>query len=607
MTNSKSEVLDKFVRFGKIADKRERIQIAECLKNWQIIPIEKSFIERKYQDSLNKIIADETINTLLKEQPYLREEIFEKAIVFLEKMAMEIEKIELPSHKELMEKVKKNDFSGLSEDLITKHKNLFESIVRAEENAKMGQYKLLKEDFQNKWESCIDSKFRVMDREEDIENAIEEEKLLQIVKRLSVEDFLKKWKANTFTNVLKNIYSKKDFDLTSYNLKIKDIENQKFKVNEKNLKTFREQLIKEIEQEAEIEKALEEIRVIDELRKDFLQTLYKEIEKLKEFLELLAPFVEDTTSLGRLWDLSKGNWKQINFNLLEKYGELLTRKKELLALAEALGRYRKAEVEIREESYTNWKITQQFKYNHSGKSELIGVTESDDLNHLLPTELSLFSDIETENIFYKKFSEKKLQTYQFISKESYQKAHSFEDKRQTEAEKDKGPFILAIDTSGSMHGQPEEIAKLITFAIVKIAYREKRKALLISFSTSYQLFELTDFQSSLPKLVNFLQMSFSGGTDISDAIKETVHRMEEQDYKNADLLIITDGIFGNIGSQLVSQIEALKQKGNKFNTLIIGASHNGNALSFYDNVWFCDHYLQNINDLVNKINELSQR
>ena len=606
MTNSKSEVLDKFVRFGKIADKRERIQIAECLKNWQIIPIEKSFIERKYQDSLNKIIADETINTLLKEQPYLREEIFEKAIAFLEKMAMEIEKIELPSHKELIEKVKKNDFSGLSEDLITKHKNLFESIVRAEENAKMGQYKLLKEDFQNKWESCIDSKFRVMDREEDIENAIEEEKLLQIVKRLSVEDFLKKWKANTFTNFLKNTYSKKNFDLTSYDLKIKDIENQKFKINEKTLKTFREQLIKEIEQEAKIEKALEEIKVIDELRKDFLQMLYEEIEKLKEFLELLAPFVEDTTSLGRLWDLSKGNWKQINFNLLQKYGELLTQKKELLALAEALGRYRKAEVEIKEESYTNWKITQQFKYNHSGKSELIGVTESDDLNHLLPTELSLFSDIETENIFYKKFSEKKLQTYQFISRESYLQEQSFEDKRQTEAEKDKGPFILAIDTSGSMYGQPEEIAKLIAFAIVKIAYREKRKALLISFSTSYQLFELTDFQNSLPKLVNFLQMSFSGGTDISDAIKETVRRMEEQDYKNADLLVITDGIFGNIGSQLVSQIEALKQKGNKFNTLIIGASQNTNALSFCDNIWFCDNYLHNINKLVKQIEEYSK-
>ena len=305
-----------------------------------------------------------------------------------------------------------------------------------------------------------------------------------------------------------------------------------------------------------------------------------------------------------MWDLSKGNWKQINFNLLRKYGELLTQKKELLALAEALGRYQKAEIEYKEEAYTNWKIIQQFKYNHSGKSELIGITESDDLNHLLPTELSLFSDIETENIFYKKFSEKKLQSYQFISRESYKQTEAFEGKHQKEVEKDKGPFILAIDTSGSMHGKPEEIAKLIAFAIVKIAYREKRKALLISFSTSYQLFELTDFQNSLPKLVNFLQMSFSGGTDVSEAIKETVRRMEEQDYKNADLLVITDGIFGNMSAQLISQIQMLKQKGNKFNTLIIGASQNTNALSFFDNIWLCDYYLENINNLVKQINSL---
>ena len=605
MINSKSEVLDKFVRFGKIADKSVRTQIAECLKNWQVVPVEKSFMERKLQDSLNKIIADETINTLLEKSPHLRDEIFEKAIALLEKIVVETEKIELPSHKELIEKVKKNNFSELPKDLIAKHRKLFESIVKVEESAKIEQYKFLKEEFQNKWDSSINSnKFRIRDRKKNIESAKEEDELFERVKKLSIKDFLKEWKVNTFTNFLKNTYSKKDFDLTYYNKKIKEIENQEVKIDQTTQNILKEQLIKEIEQEAEIEKALEEIKVIDKLRKDFLQTLYEEIEKLKELLELLAPFVEDTTALGRLWDLSKGNWKQINFNLLRKYGELLTQKKELLALAEALGRYQKAEIEYKEEAYTNWKIIQQFKYNHSGKSELIGITESDDLNHLLPTELSLFSDIETENIFYKKFSEKKLQSYQFISRESYKQTEAFEGKRQKEVEKDKGPFILAIDTSGSMHGQPEEIAKLIAFAIVKIAYREKRKALLISFSTSYQLFELTDFQNSLPKLVNFLQMSFSGGTDVSEAIKETVHRMEEQDYKNADLLVITDGIFGNMSAQLISQIQMLKQKGNKFNTLIIGASQNTNALSFFDNIWLCDYYLENINNLVKQINSL---
>lgn len=605
MINSKSEILDKFVRFGKIADKSVRTQIAECLKNWQVVPVEKSFMERKFQDSLNKIIADETINTLLEKHPHLRDEIFEKVIAHLEKIVVETEKIELPSHKELIEKVKKNNFSELLKDLIAKHRKLFESIVKVEESAKIEQYKFLKEEFQNKWDSSINSnKFRIRDRKKNIESAKEEDELFERVKKLSIKDFLKEWKVNTFTNFLKNTYSKKDFDLTYYNKKIKEIENQEVKIDQTTQNILKEQLIKEIEQEAEIEKALEEIKVIDKLRKDFLQTLYEEIEKLKELLELLAPFVEDTTALGRLWDLSKGNWKQINFNLLRKYGELLTQKKELLALAEALGRYQKAEIEYKEEAYTNWKIIQQFKYNHSGKSELIGITESDDLNHLLPTELSLFSDIETENIFYKKFSEKKLQSYQFISRESYKQTEAFEGKRQKEVEKDKGPFILAIDTSGSMHGQPEEIAKLIAFAIVKIAYREKRKALLISFSTSYQLFELTDFQNSLPKLVNFLQMSFSGGTDVSEAIKETVRRMEEQDYKNADLLVITDGIFGNMSAQLISQIQMLKQKGNKFNTLIIGASQNTNALSFFDNIWLCDYYLENINNLVKQINSL---
>ena len=165
MINSKSEVLDKFVRFGKIADKKERSQIAECLKNWQVVPIEKSFMERKFQDSLNKIIADETVNTLLEKHPHLRDEIFEKAIALLEKIATETEKIELSSHEELIEKVKKNDFSELPKNLIEKQRNLLETTSKARENAKIEQYKFLKEEFQNKWDSSINSnKFRIRDR-----------------------------------------------------------------------------------------------------------------------------------------------------------------------------------------------------------------------------------------------------------------------------------------------------------------------------------------------------------------------------------------------------------------------------------------------------------
>jgi uncharacterized protein with von Willebrand factor type A (vWA) domain len=51
----------------------------------------------------------------------------------------------------------------------------------------------------------------------------------------------------------------------------------------------------------------------------------------------------------------------------------------------------------------------------------------------------------------------------------------FQDKRQKEKEEAKGPFIICVDTSGSMHGTPETVAKTLCFAILKIAIKRKQK------------------------------------------------------------------------------------------------------------------------------------
>ena len=52
-----------------------------------------------------------------------------------------------------------------------------------------------------------------------------------------------------------------------------------------------------------------------------------------------------------------------------------------------------------------------------------------------------------------------------------------------EKKEPKGPIIVCVDTSGSMQGTPENIAKTVTFALSKIAIEEERKCYLISFST----------------------------------------------------------------------------------------------------------------------------
>lgn len=82
-------------------------------------------------------------------------------------------------------------------------------------------------------------------------------------------------------------------------------------------------------------------------------------------------------------------------------------------LAEMLGRMRQTEKELEEKSFSTIDIKQQWKLEYASKADLIGIKESDDLSSLLPTETALLADETMQFIFFKKFAEKKLQTFEY--------------------------------------------------------------------------------------------------------------------------------------------------------------------------------------------------
>ncbi len=380
-----------------------------------------------------------------------------------------------------------------------------------------------------------------------------------------------------------------DIDIEFYEQKLEKILNEKIsrkakkkdKLSEK-LKPLKKLFFEDLIKQLKLKEDNWIMKQIDEARKKFLQELYRKIDEFSKIKEILSPFTND---LGRLWDMSSGVWQNTGFDILKKYADILQNDKDLRELAELLGRMRSAEKEYEEELIKAFKPVQKYKINRAGKAEVVGVYESDDLNNLLPSEIALLANPQTENIFYKRFAEKKLQTFQFIDKESYVEQKEYKKKVKKEKEEDKGPVILAIDTSGSMHGTPEHIAKVITFAIVKIALEEDRKVFLISFSTSINTIELTDLPNSLDKLVNFLRMSFHGGTDPTPALREGVRQMKSENYKKADLIMISDFIMNNLSSDIVAMINEARKEENKFYALTISSYGNENAMSDFDETW----------------------
>lgn len=333
--------------------------------------------------------------------------------------------------------------------------------------------------------------------------------------------------------------------------------------------------------------------MIAEKMQDFNQKLAAKAKKVKELKKRLSAFGDSLDmQSGEFWGLAEGDFHRVDFNVLEHYANLLEKDSSIRKLAEMLGRMHQSEKELDEEIYVSTESQVEWKYKTAVKSELVGIRESNDLNSLLPSEITSLSDPALEIEFYKKFAEKKLLTYDYYAKMQERYDHIIEveksNVRQKAKESEKGPFIICVDTSGSMGGTPEMVAKTLCFAIMKIAIRDKRKAFLISFSTGIRTIELTDMRHSLAKVVDFLQMSFGGGTDATPALEKAVSMLKTNDYKLSDVIMVSDFCMGSLGPDLTRKIKNAQKEKTKFHSLVVGFGSNNAVIDCFDSNWYYD-------------------
>lgn len=105
---------------------------------------------------------------------------------------------------------------------------------------------------------------------------------------------------------------------------------------------------------------------------------------------------------------------------------------------------------------------------------------------------------------------------------------------------ERGPFHVALDTSGSMHGQRIEVATAFTCAALVLAHREGRKVALTRFDTTTTTFTDLDLETPGGVLAAMRQISAigaNGGTNFNGLFTNLWHGFHEA----ADLLLISDG------------------------------------------------------------------
>jgi uncharacterized protein with von Willebrand factor type A (vWA) domain len=173
--------------------------------------------------------------------------------------------------------------------------------------------------------------------------------------------------------------------------------------------------------------------------------------------------------------------------------------------------------------------------SRASPSVIEGVGRSGELSRMLASEASLLAHAGARRLFLARWAERSLMSY---------------DARATEVEPDPraargGPVLVLLDTSGSMFGPSELVAKGVVLQLLTTAFQSRRAIVVLSFSGTEQLLEhhLSHELEGLERAIEFLGSSFYGGTELDTALTRAFELLDEDALSDADLLVVTDDAF----------------------------------------------------------------
>lgn len=324
-------------------------------------------------------------------------------------------------------------------------------------------------------------------------------------------------------------------------------------------------------------------RKIQEKRDKYLRQLFNTIKILQEHQELLKTTFD---FFGRFWDLTNVSLRKLDFGLLTKFAQYLEQTPAIMEIARLLGRWAGISELIEERVYQ--KISIQTTQDLVGRwpEEIIGITHSRDLERLIYREYGLTLDPLLWLIFAKKYVEGQLLTREFVSWELVPYVTIVNEKVAINIPEEAGPVIIALDTSRSMQGISEAIAKAITLAILKIAFNQKRPCYIINFATTINCFDFSDQNARISDFIKFLSLGFNSNTNIEPALKQAVFMMGQGTFRNADLIMLSDLAAPDISDDLATEIRRLQWERNRFQAIVFGKHPQERLKKIFNHAWY---------------------
>lgn len=149
---------------------------------------------------------------------------------------------------------------------------------------------------------------------------------------------------------------------------------------------------------------------------------------------------------------------------------------------------------------------------------------------LLPSELAQLADPELELPVLLRITERR--AAQYAVRGTGQQA--------------KGPLVLVLDESGSMHGERNEWSKAAAVALMRVAFDEKRPVVVLHYSTSVVVREIKPGDAA--GVMAMIKHRCHGGTDTALALRsaaEQVVALSKKGAGGADVVLVTDGVDGD--------------------------------------------------------------
>lgn len=284
--------------------------------------------------------------------------------------------------------------------------------------------------------------------------------------------------------------------------------------------------------------------------------------------------------LGRGWDLTRGVIRDTGWQDLLRLRDLLKMLPQLREVVRSLGRLHDAmggpSIAARVfEPIRRLEEERQEVVSPRIPAETRGIERSGELARMLPVEASMLGHPKLRLVWHARRAERALLTYRVEGVEivrTLREREVLQERDDKRPRPERGPVLVIVDTSGSMHGLPEQVAKALVLEALRIAHSEKRRCFLYAYSGPGQIAEqeLSLSPEGVGRLLSFLRFSFGGGNDEAGVLARVVRRMGESEWKSADILFVSDGEWP-APTAILGNVQRLREEGTRFHGVQIGA------------------------------------